>query len=59
VKVGDLVAPQFWCKNKGRLAIVVLGKWCDEVVIQYLSSPYERSHARQANLELISETEKA
>ena len=56
MKVGDLVAPQFWCKNKGRIAIVVQGKWCDEVVIQYLSSPFERDHARVANLELISET---
>ena len=55
MKVGDLVRIRPHCLNKGRLAIVITGKWCDEVVIQYLNAPRERATARVKNVELISE----
>ena len=55
MKVGDLVAPQFWCKNKGRIAIVVEGTFFGEVIIQYLDEPNQRTDARITNLEVISE----
>ena len=55
MKVGDLVAPQFWCKNKGRPAFVVEGTFFGEVIIQYLDEPSRRINARVTNLEVISE----
>jgi hypothetical protein len=55
MKVGDLVAPQFWCKDKGRIAIVVQGVFFGEVIIQYLDEPSWRTNARMTNLEVISE----
>jgi len=54
MKVGDLVTPQFWCKDTGRLAIVVTES-TGEIIIQYLDDPRERTYARRVNLELISE----
>ena len=55
MKVGDLVAPQFWCKDKGRTAIVVQGIFFGEVTILYLDELSQRVNARIANLEVISE----
>ena len=55
MKIGDLVRIRPHCKNKGRIAIVLTKKWCNEVVIQYLSEPRERATARVPNVELISE----
>jgi len=59
---GDLVKIQKWCKNKGRLCIVVEVRWFDtnSVVIQYLDVEGlldEPSLANAANLILMSRDE--
>lgn len=56
MKIGDLVRIRPHCTNKGRIAIVITGKWCNELVIQYLSAPYERNTALVSNVEIISES---
>ena len=55
MKVGDLVRVRPHCINKGRFAIVLAGKWCNEVIIQYLNTPHERARALVSNVELVSE----
>ena len=56
MKIGDLVRIRPHCANKGRIAIVITGKWCNELIIQYLSAPYERNTALVSNVEIISES---
>lgn len=54
MKVGDLVRIAPWCKNKGRMAIVIIVyQYLQTVRIAYLDTT-EQSNARKSNLEVIN-----
>ena len=55
MKVGDLVRIAPWCKNKGRLAIVIIvPQYLKTVRIAYIDTG-DQSSARISNLEVVNE----